>query len=154
MGIYTSSHNHGSQNMGPSNSRYLSNIAIFHWTMIMGEKANILPLHFVDFLISFLYYLFMVNVARQTSAGLTKNHHSPNFRFCRVGLEVFSPHFQLIQKKHAEHQSIQKILEDFAWCLTDRWDDCRFTMIYLSHRIHVWYIYLHLPYFTIKNNQM
>ena len=25
---------------------------------------------------------------------------------------------------------------------------------YISHRIHVWYIYLHLPYFTIKNNQM
>ena len=23
-----------------------------------------------------------------------------------------------------------------------------------SHTIHVWYIYLHLPYFTIKNNQM
>ena len=25
---------------------------------------------------------------------------------------------------------------------------------YTSHSIHVWYIYLHLPYFTIKNNQM
>ena len=24
----------------------------------------------------------------------------------------------------------------------------------LSHRIHVWYIYLHLPYFTIQNNQL
>ena len=24
----------------------------------------------------------------------------------------------------------------------------------ITHRIHVWYIYLHLPYFTIKNNQM
>ena len=24
----------------------------------------------------------------------------------------------------------------------------------LSHRIHVWYIYPHLPYFTTKNNQM
>ena len=24
----------------------------------------------------------------------------------------------------------------------------------LSHIIHVWYIYLHLPDFTIKNNQM
>ena len=22
-----------------------------------------------------------------------------------------------------------------------------------SHRIHVWYIYLHVPYFNIKNNQ-
>ncbi len=25
---------------------------------------------------------------------------------------------------------------------------------FLSHSIRVWYIYLHLPYFTIKNNQM
>ena len=24
-------------------------------------------------------------------------------------------------------------------------------MYVLSHRIHVWYMYLHLPYFTIKN---
>ena len=23
-----------------------------------------------------------------------------------------------------------------------------------TQTIHVWYIYLHLPYFTIKNNQM
>ena len=27
-------------------------------------------------------------------------------------------------------------------------------LIFPTHRIHVWYIYLHLPYFTIKNNQM
>ena len=24
----------------------------------------------------------------------------------------------------------------------------------ISHTIHVWFIYLHLPYFAIKNNQM
>ena len=29
-----------------------------------------------------------------------------------------------------------------------------FIMEFKSHIIHVWYIYLHLPYFTIKNNQM
>ena len=28
------------------------------------------------------------------------------------------------------------------------------TTIYISHSIHVWYIYSHLPYFTIKSNQM
>ena len=26
--------------------------------------------------------------------------------------------------------------------------------LFISHTIHVWYIYLHWPYFTIKNNQM
>ena len=26
--------------------------------------------------------------------------------------------------------------------------------LYKIYPIHVWYIYLHLPYFTIKNNQM
>ena len=27
-------------------------------------------------------------------------------------------------------------------------------LIFPNPNIHVWYIYLHLPYFTIKNNQM
>ena len=30
--------------------------------------------------------------------------------------------------------------------------DSNFIMV--THTIHVWYIYLHLPYFAIKNNQM
>ena len=48
------------------------------------------PLHFVDFFDIFLY-LFMVNVARQTSAGLTKNHHSPIASgFAEWALKFFS----------------------------------------------------------------
>ena len=34
------------------------------------------------------------------------------------------------------------------------WKDGRERMTELSQTIHVWYIYLHLPYLTIKNNQM
>ena len=34
---YPSSHNHGGQKWVPSNSSYISNIAIFHGTMLMGE---------------------------------------------------------------------------------------------------------------------
>ena len=37
---YLSSHSHGSMEHGCiSNSSYLSNTAIFHWTMIMGERV-------------------------------------------------------------------------------------------------------------------
>ncbi len=42
--FYTSSHNHGSQKMGPSNSSYLSNIAIFPTSIIMGERIDFLTM--------------------------------------------------------------------------------------------------------------
>ena len=39
--------------------------------------------------------------------------------------------------------------------LAEGWgDDLNPALPSIAHTIHVWYIYLHLPYFTIKNNQM
>ena len=42
----------------------------------------------------------------------------------------------------------------FKWIGSTTNSTCLIFSGWQSHTIHVWYIYLHWPYFTIKNNQM
>ena len=43
---------------------------------------------------------------------------------------------------------------DFSQIYDFYFSDFNKIILNISHSIHVWSIYLHLPYFTIKNNQL
>ena len=81
--------------MAPSNNSYLSNIAIFHWTMIMGER--VLPIQ----------YPFMSNLWASFQFDRTaypKKH-------CRIWICFFAQfhHLRILRQKSREDSNLQEV---------------------------------------------